>query len=58
LAAQDLRPAQAGEHLLQVLASLEEELAQTRQRLLQETTLQDLLDQRNSLAQSQVMYFI
>lgn len=42
----------------QVLASLEEELAQTRQRLLQETTLQDLLDQRNSLAQSQVMYFI
>ncbi len=42
----------------QVLFNLEAQLQQARQRLLRETTLQDLLDQRNSLAQSQVMYFI
>lgn len=42
----------------QVLANLEEALERARQQLLEQTTLQDLLDQRNSLAQSQVMYFI
>ena len=42
----------------QVLANLEGQLLQARQRLLRETTLQDLLDQRNGLAQSPVMYFI
>jgi hypothetical protein len=42
----------------QVLASLEGQLERARQQLLQQTTLQDLLDQRNLLAQSQMMYFI
>ncbi len=42
----------------QVLANLEAQLLQARQQLLRETTLQDLLDRRNNLAQSQVMYFI
>lgn len=42
----------------QVLASLEDQLERARQQVLQQTTLQDLLDQRNSLAHSQIMYFI
>lgn len=42
----------------QVLASLEDQLERARQQVLQHTTLQDLLEQRNSLAQSQIMYFI
>jgi len=42
----------------QVLANLENQLEQERQRLLRETTLQDLLDQRDSVSQSQLMYFI
>lgn len=42
----------------QVLANLEGQLLRARQQLLQETTLQDLLDQRNAISQSQVMYFI
>lgn len=42
----------------QVLAHLEAQLHEARQRLLQETTLQDLLDQRNSIAEPQLMYFI
>ncbi|MFN9548447.1 MAG: RrF2 family transcriptional regulator [Cyanobacteriota bacterium] len=42
----------------QVLAQLEDQLQQARQRLLQNTTLQDLLDRRNSISQSQLMYFI
>jgi Rrf2 family protein len=42
----------------QVLAKLEAQLLQARQQLLQTTTLQDLLDQRNSICQSQLMYFI
>ena len=42
----------------QVLASLEDQLERARQQVLQQTTLQDLLEQRNSLAQSQIMYFI
>ncbi len=42
----------------QVLAQVESRLHQARQRLLDETTLQDLLDQRNSLSQAQLMYFI
>jgi len=42
----------------QVLANLEDQLQRARLKLLQETTLQDLLDQRNSLGPSQVMYFI
>lgn len=42
----------------QVLAQLERQLRQARQRLLEETTLQDLLDQRNSLGQPPLMYFI
>jgi Rrf2 family protein len=42
----------------QVLAQLEQQLQQARQRLLEDTTLQDLLDRRNSICQSQLMYFI
>jgi Rrf2 family protein len=42
----------------QVLAQLEAQLQQARQRLLDTTTLQDLLDQRNSLSHAQLMYFI
>jgi Rrf2 family protein len=42
----------------QVLANLEDQLERARQQVLQQTTLQDLLEQRNSLAQSQIMYFI
>jgi DNA-binding IscR family transcriptional regulator len=41
-----------------VLANLEDQLERARQQVLQQTTLQDLLEQRNSLAQSQIMYFI
>ncbi len=42
----------------QVLGQLEAQLHRARQHLLDETTLQDLLDQRNSIGQSQIMYFI
>jgi Rrf2 family protein len=42
----------------QVLAQLEEQLRQARQQLLENTTLQDLLERRNSICQSQLMYFI
>lgn len=42
----------------QVLANLEDQLERARQQVLQQTSLQDLLEQRNSLAQSQIMYFI
>lgn len=42
----------------EVLATLEDRLEQARQEVLQQTTLQDLLDQRNHMAQAQLMYFI
>lgn len=42
----------------QVLAQLEAQLLQARQHLLESTTLQDLLDRRNQICQSQLMYFI
>jgi Rrf2 family protein len=42
----------------QVLCQLEDQLWQARQQVLQDTTLQDLLDQRDSICQSQLMYFI
>ncbi len=42
----------------QVLAQLEGQLLEARQQLLTHTTLQDLLDQRNTICQSQIMYFI
>jgi Rrf2 family protein len=42
----------------QVLAQLEAQLLKARQHLLEATTLQDLLDRRNSICQSQLMYFI
>lgn len=42
----------------QVLANLEAQLQRARQTLLRDTTLQDLLEERNSICQSQLMYFI
>lgn len=42
----------------EVLGALELRLEQARQRILSGTTLQDLLDQRDHLAQAQAMYFI
>jgi Rrf2 family protein len=42
----------------EVLAGLEHRLEQARQTILEGTTLQELLDQRDRLAQSQVMYYI
>ncbi len=56
----DPAPSGASRHSpeFQVLASLEDQLERARQQLLQHTTLQDLLEQRNDLAQSQIMYFI
>jgi Rrf2 family protein len=41
-----------------VLDALASQLEETRQRLLEATSLQDLLDQRDARLQSQVMYFI
>jgi Rrf2 family protein len=42
----------------EVLQRLEQRLALARQGILAGTTLQDLLDQRDHLAQAQAMYFI
>jgi Rrf2 family protein len=42
----------------QVLDGLESELAQARLQILEGTTLQDLVDRRDRLVQSQAMYFI
>jgi Rrf2 family protein len=42
----------------EVLAALEHRLEQARQTILAGTTLQELLDQRDRLAQSQVMFYI
>jgi Rrf2 family protein len=41
-----------------VLTALEERLERARRDILQGSTLQDLLDQRDQLAQAQAMYFI
>ena len=41
-----------------VLASLEDRLEATRVAILEGTSLQDLLDQRDALMQAQTMYFI
>jgi Rrf2 family protein len=41
-----------------VLQELENRLERTRQRILEDTTLQQLLDERERLAQAQAMYFI
>lgn len=41
-----------------VVRGLEQQLADARQQILEATTLQDLLDRRDQLAQSQAMYFI
>jgi Rrf2 family protein len=41
-----------------VLISLEERLDQARREILEGSTLQQLLDQRDQLAQAQAMYFI
>ncbi|MFM7266356.1 MAG: RrF2 family transcriptional regulator [Cyanobium sp.] len=41
-----------------VLIALEERLARARREILEGSTLQDLLDQREQLAQAQAMYFI
>jgi Rrf2 family protein len=42
----------------EVLGRLEERLEQASQSILATTTLQELLDQRDQLAQAQAMYFI
>lgn len=42
----------------EVLGRLEERLEEARRAILSGTTLQDLLDQRDHLAQAQAMYFI
>jgi Rrf2 family protein len=42
----------------EVLTRLEERLEEARHGILASTTLQDLLDQRDHLAQAQAMYFI
>jgi Rrf2 family protein len=42
----------------EVLGRLEERLEQASHAILSATTLQDLLDQRDQLAQAQAMYFI
>ncbi len=42
----------------EVLTRLEARLEETRRDILTGTTLQDLLDQRDHLAQAQAMYFI
>jgi len=41
-----------------VVRGLEQQLLDARQRILDSTTLQDLLDRRDQLARSQAMYFI
>lgn len=41
-----------------VLIALEERLTRARREILEGSTLQDLLDQREQLAQAQAMYFI
>lgn len=41
-----------------VLISLEERLEQARRAILEGSTLQELLDQRDQMAQAQAMYFI
>jgi hypothetical protein len=41
-----------------VLISLEERLEQARRLILEGATIQDLVDQRDQLAQAQAMYFI
>ena len=42
----------------QVLNSLKNELAMARAQILETTTLQDLIDRRDRLMESQAMYFI
>lgn len=41
-----------------VVRGLEQQLAEAHHRILEATTLQDLLDRRDQLVQSQAMYFI
>ena len=43
---------------VEVVRGMEQQLADAHQRILEATTLQDLLDRRDQLAQSQAMYFI
>lgn len=57
----DVTPRAGGEGAtpeLEVLGRLEERLEEARRAILSGTTLQDLLDQRDHLAQAQAMYFI
>jgi hypothetical protein len=42
----------------EVIGGLEGRLEQARQAILESTSLQDLLDERDQRLQSQVMYFI
>ncbi len=53
-------PARSGRDTpeVEVVRGLEQQLLDTHQRILESTTLQDLLDRRDALAQSQAMYFI
>lgn len=41
-----------------MIGGLEERLVQARQTILESTSLQNLLDERDQRLQSQVMYFI
>jgi Rrf2 family protein len=57
----DVPPRSAGEGAtpeFEVLGRLEQRLEEARLGILSGTTLQDLLDQRDHLAQAQAMYFI
>jgi Rrf2 family protein len=57
----DVPPRGGGESTspeFEVLGRLEERLEEARRAILSGTTLQDLLDQRDRLAQAQGMYFI
>jgi Rrf2 family protein len=53
-------PARSGRDTpeVEVVRGMEQQLADAHQRILEATTLQDLLDRRDQLAQSQAMYFI
>jgi Rrf2 family protein len=54
------QPARSGRDTpeVEVVRGLEQQLLETHQRILEGTTLQDLLDRRDALSQSQAMYFI
>lgn len=57
----DVAPRSSGESAtpeFEVLSRLEQRLEEARLEILSGTTLQDLLDQRDHLAQAQAMYFI